>query len=359
MKTQTIPQEKIAFSFPVQVMKFAETEGDFHIVGYAATSDFDLQGDILTPSALEASSTDLLKNSTVLLNHDMKAPIGRVMKVQFDKHGLLIDALISKTEPEVVQKIKEGILNKFSIRGQVLERERSFSPEHNRMVNVINRMSLIEVSLVSVPANPEAKAIGWYISKALEIPAVEGAKQMPEEAIVEKVSQGNPHTPAPSTEPPKPEAVSHTATPVAEEGTSPKAKDPFTQVQSDRPNEIHKADLGLMKAQLEPVFALLEKLNSIGGQPAAISQQITSILKKIVGEAQPVTPAPNGITKEDAEKLIEGEVRKQVEAHLKAVQPMRKGLIQQDSDADEVRKQFENLTPEQKLRAALSFQEQK
>ena len=114
-----------------------------------------------------------------------------------------------------------------------------------------------------------------------------------------------------------------------------------------------------MKAQLEPVFALLEKLNSIGGQPAAISQQIASILKKIVGDAQPVTPAPGGLTKEDAEKLIEGEVRKQVEAHLRAVQPLRKGLIQQDSDADEVRKQFENLTPEQKLRAALSFQEQK
>jgi len=66
------------------------------------------------------------------------------------------------------------VLNKFSIRGQVLDRERSFSPEYPRVVNVINRMSLIEVSLVSVPANPEAKAIGWYISKALETPQTEG-----------------------------------------------------------------------------------------------------------------------------------------------------------------------------------------
>jgi len=186
MKRQKPAIQKIGFSFPVQVLKYAEEEGDFHIVGYAATTDFDLQGDVISEQALRASAQDLLKNSTILLNHDPELPIGKVVKAEFNKNGLLIDALISKTEPEIIQKIKEGILNKFSIRGQVLDRERIFSPEYNRMVNVINRMSLIEVSLVSVPANPEAKAIGWYISKALENPEAEGVKPMPEEVIPEK-----------------------------------------------------------------------------------------------------------------------------------------------------------------------------
>ena len=183
MKKQKPAIQKIGFSFPVQVLKYAEEEGDFHIVGYAATTDFDLQGDVISEQALRASAQDLLKNSTILLNHDPELPIGKVVKAEFNKNGLLIDALISKTEPEIIQKIKEGILNKFSIRGQVLDRERIFSPEYNRMVNVINRMSLIEVSLVSVPANPEAKAIGWYISKALENTEAEGVKPMPEEVI--------------------------------------------------------------------------------------------------------------------------------------------------------------------------------
>lgn len=103
-----------------------EFPGGTTMGGYAATTDFDLQGDIITEEALQASSLDLLKNSTVLLNHDLKLPIGKVTKVEFDKHGLLVDVLVSKTEPEVIQKIKEGVLNKFSIRGQVLEREREF-----------------------------------------------------------------------------------------------------------------------------------------------------------------------------------------------------------------------------------------
>src|SRR5690349_278096 len=107
MNKQTSTMEKVSFDFPLEILKQAEASGEFHIVGYAATSDFDLQGDIITPEALKGSSLDLLKNSTVLLNHDVKQPIGKVTKAEFDHHGLLIDVLISKTEPDIIQKIKE------------------------------------------------------------------------------------------------------------------------------------------------------------------------------------------------------------------------------------------------------------
>ncbi|OGS32972.1 MAG: hypothetical protein A2218_10320 [Elusimicrobia bacterium RIFOXYA2_FULL_53_38] len=347
MKTQTKLAEKVGFTFPVQVLKFAEEAGEFHIVGYAATTDFDLQGDIITEEALQASVLDLLKNSTVLLNHDLELPIGKVTKVEFDKHGLLIDALISKTEPDIIQKIKEGILNKFSIRGQVLDRERKFSPELDRMVNVINRMSLVEVSLVSVPANPEAKAIGWYISKALAEPAVEGGNVMSETPTAENPKPEAPLAQPPAAEPPvpKPDAV----TPAAKQDAAPPKADTVAQVQAQKPAEICKSDTGLAS-----VFPLLEKLISLGGEAGDLSLQIHTILKTL-----PVTPVPVGISKEEVEKLIGIAVQRQVEASLKALPAPRKGLIQAGPDADEMRKQFDSLPPDKKLRAALSLRENK
>ena len=377
METETIVK-KIEFSFPVDIRKFAEDAGEFHIVGYAATTDFDLQGDVITEEALKASSLDLLKNSTVLLNHDLKQPIGKVTKAEFNQHGLLIDVLISKTEPEVIQKIKEGVLNKFSIRGQVLERERKFSSEHDRMVNVINRMSLVEVSIVSVPANPEARAIGWYISKALKETESEGGKKMPEEEIViEEITpdSGNAVPPAGETqkqEIPKPEAVKPEVVPPAspkQEEPKPQEKpkgegaDAFSQVQAQKPSEVQKNDQGMLRAQLEPVFFLLDKLIGIAGPGGPIAQQIKAMLKHMAGDAAypypSVYPYPKTVSKDELGKMIAGEVAKQVETAMRAVPTLRKGLIQPEAEADEVKKQFESLPPEKKLRAALALQQSK
>jgi len=338
MKNENTLQEKVGFNFPVQVLKYAEEAGEFHVVGYAATSDFDLQGDIITEEALKASSLDLLKNSTVLLNHDMKLPIGKVTKVEFDQHGLLIDALISKTEQDIIQKIKEGVLNKFSIRGQVLERERQFSPEHDRMVNIIQRMSLVEVSLVSVPANPEAKAIGWYIAKALDETEEQGGKTMPDEVIIEELpaQDANP-APPPAAEPP--------AAPAPEE--KPKPADAVAQVQAQKPAEIQKSDVG----------GLLDKLITIGGQSGVIAQQLKTLLKPPTAEPAPAAVKP--VEPADLAKLIAGEVAKQLESALKAVPTLRKGLVQPDNEADEIRKQFDSLPPEKKLRAVLAVRDNK
>lgn len=297
--------DKISFAFPLEVIKQAEQEGEFHVVGYAATTDFDLQGDIITEDALKGSAIDLLKNSTVLLNHDLKRPIGKVTKVQFDMHGLLIDVLVSKTEPEVIQKIKEGVLNKFSIRGQVLERERKFMPDLNRVANVIMRMALVEVSLVSVPANPEARAIGWYVSKALteSDSKIEGGNPMKDKEVeLEEVTPKGEETPSKETpanddqDKPKPETVKSDPAPAAS-APAPAAQ-PAAEIQK----------------------ALLETLRT------ELGQMISTEVAKHVGEA------------------------------MKAIPTLRKGLVQPDNAADDVKKQFESLTPEKKLKVALALQ---
>ena len=152
---------------------FEDEKGQFHVIGRAATKDLDLQGDVITLEAMELSSQDLIQNSTVLFNHDDNAPIGKVTEQTMDAEGTVVDIIIDKdakipeTGSNVISLIKQGILNKFSIRAKVLDMVREFVQDVGRTVNVINRMLLLEVSLVSVPANPHAKALEWYVSKAL------------------------------------------------------------------------------------------------------------------------------------------------------------------------------------------------
>ena len=55
--------------------------------------------------------------------------------------------------------------------------------------------------------------------------------------------------------------------------------------------------------------------------------------------------------------MIAGEVSKQVEAALKAVPTLRKGLVQPEEDGAALKKQFESLPPGQKLKAALAMQQ--
>ncbi len=393
-QTETIP-----FSFPLDILKQAEEGGEFHIVGYAATSDFDMQGDIITDEALKGSSLDLLKNSTVLLNHDVKVPIGRVTKAEFDKHGLLIDVLISKTEPDIIQKIKEGVLNKFSIRGEVLEREKKFMPEFDRVVNVIKRMSLIEVSLVSVPANPEAKAIGWYLSKALhksekvqtggQPMADKETKKSGDPGTVTdapaKTDETNPEGkedsgPAPESkepEAPNPEdggpedsQRGGEKSPESEDTPAAEASTPETISKKQDPPRPAEAKSNLSKAHLTLIWSLLDRLADVGGEAAPLAIQTKTLLKWMMGAGHssdvsippvlPLVPIPSkstGPSEQEIAKKISDEVKKQLDAALKIFPTQRKGLTQPAPEADEIKKTFEGLPPEKKLKVALALQQ--
>ncbi len=362
--------EKTSFEFPLDITKQAEAEGEFHIVGYAATTDFDLQGDIITEEALKESSLDLIKNSTVLLNHDIKRAIGKVTKAEFDKNGLLIDVLVSATEPEIIQKIKEGVLNKFSIRGQVLEREKKFMADLDRIVNVIKRMALVEVSLVSVPANPEARAIGWYVRKALDQidsenngstthgSSTQGGDDMSqEEIVVEEIKQ---EEDKPSDTPAQP------ATKPADPSTEPQPQDAPPQEQP--PEKVAAKDAKPKKEAkkangapaLEPVWMMLDRLIAVGGEIGPIAVQIKSMLKQATGEswAAPAMPvSPSHVNKDEMAEMISSEVKKQLEPVLKQLPTVRKGLIEMEPEGEDLKKTYEGLPPQKKLKVALALQQ--
>ena len=156
------------FDYVVDIAKAYEDEGNWIVEGFAATSDFDLQEDIISQEAIEGSAKDLIENSTVLHNHNTNEEIGRVMESGAREGGLFLKILVSKTVPDIWQKIKEGVLNKFSVRGMILEAKKQWMPALQKYARLILKMRLVEVSLVAVPANPKARAIRWYIEKALD-----------------------------------------------------------------------------------------------------------------------------------------------------------------------------------------------
>jgi len=196
-----MPEILLKTSIPVDfivdfVKSSQDASGNWYIEGFAATSDFDLQGDIITEAALQNSVNNLIENSTVLLNHDDAQPIGKTVETKVVKDraesGLWVKVLISKTVPKIWQQIREGVLNKFSIRGQIVVAGKEFVDSLKRTVNVIKELYLVEVSLVSVPANPKARAMNWYVAKAL-------AEQEIKMADIVKDSMADP-VPAPAAD---------------------------------------------------------------------------------------------------------------------------------------------------------------
>lgn len=157
----------VPFESQINITKTYIDDEKWYIEGYAGSTELDLVGDIITEDAFKIAENDLLGNSTVLYNHDPEQPIGKIEEVKATPEGLWIKALISQTVPDIWQKVKEGVLNKFSIRGKVVDAIKKFIKDIGKVVNVINEIYLIEASLVALPANPAAKALSWYISKSL------------------------------------------------------------------------------------------------------------------------------------------------------------------------------------------------
>ena len=204
----------IQFSFDADITKHKvkknqkNQKGDYIIEGYVMTSDIDSGNTIITDEAIKHSKNDLLKYSTVLFNHNMDRPIGKVLETDFDKKGLWVRMKLSKSEPKIWNKVQEGIISKFSIKGKVVKdaieeinpkkkkkgddaedessmRYRMFM-NPDKFVRKITRLELYEASLVSVPANVKAKAINWYISKSLDLAEKKITKKMKKQEKITK-----------------------------------------------------------------------------------------------------------------------------------------------------------------------------
>jgi HK97 family phage prohead protease/HK97 family phage major capsid protein len=119
-----------------------------YIEGYASTADTDRMGDVIPPTVWEAGMQNYLKNPIILAYHDHDDPCGRMVDHRIDGLGLWIKARISAAS-EVFNLVRDEVLTAFSVGFRVLD------AEYNSIADifVIKKVELIEISVVSVPAN--------------------------------------------------------------------------------------------------------------------------------------------------------------------------------------------------------------
>lgn len=138
-------------------------DSSVYIEGYASTVDVDRQGDVVPSKVWEKGMQNYLKNPIILAYHDHNNPIGRMTSHKTDSKGLWIKARISNAAKQF-QLIKDGVLSAFSIGFRVIDAEYNSAAE----VFVIKELELVEISVVSVPANQNTL---FDLSKAFDSPA--------------------------------------------------------------------------------------------------------------------------------------------------------------------------------------------
>lgn len=128
---------------------FEKKEGE--IVGIASTDSPDRDGEVIKQDGWDLSL--FKKNPVILASHNYhEFPIGKATNIKVEDNKLVFKMVLSKaTEKarEAAELIQEGILNAFSV-GFI---PREFDAEKQE---IIKKAELLEISLVSVPANPQA-----------------------------------------------------------------------------------------------------------------------------------------------------------------------------------------------------------
>jgi HK97 family phage prohead protease len=127
-----------------------------NIKGYAAVYDtLDRDGDIITAGAFKDAGES--HRIPLLWQHKQDQPIGVINSLQEDKYGLLMDADIITTSnygSEASSLLLAGAVNGLSVGFTI----RDF--HHRNKVRYITNAKLMEVSLVTFPAN-EGAIVTW------------------------------------------------------------------------------------------------------------------------------------------------------------------------------------------------------
>ncbi|SHI90883.1 HK97 family phage prohead protease [Wenxinia saemankumensis] len=164
------------------VLEVKELGESGSIVGYASTfgGEPDSYGDIIQAGAYaESLATHAAKGSMPKLfwQHDSHEPIGRWTSAKEDDHGLLVEGRLNmdvQRGREAHALLKAGDIDGLSIGYRIVEYT------HNREDEtwLLTKLDLIEVSVVSVPANVNAT-----------VGAVKAARRA--EEITEKLKAGD------------------------------------------------------------------------------------------------------------------------------------------------------------------------
>ncbi len=167
-----LEQKHLAVAF-TGVKVAADGPGEFE--GYASVfGNTDLSGDRIVPGAFAADLPRFVRDAPILWSHDPSEPIGMPLDAREDPRGLFLRGLFHTTP--LAQKAR-------AVASERLAAKKSFGmsigyrvePGGQRRaadgVRELTKLRLLEVSLVGVPANPEAVLTGVKTGTATAAPA--------------------------------------------------------------------------------------------------------------------------------------------------------------------------------------------
>lgn len=150
-----------------EVAQEVETSADRTIRFIASDESVDRYGDVISAEGWQLK--DFRNNRQFLWMHNHEAPIGEVTDVKVDGSRLLATARfatagVSKLADDLWALVKDKVLRAFSVGFTVGgERGKDYEYLYDDDENVTGyrylRPELLEISLVSVPANPNALAL--------------------------------------------------------------------------------------------------------------------------------------------------------------------------------------------------------
>jgi HK97 family phage prohead protease len=129
---------------------------DLRLAGYASVFDVaDTGGDVVLPGAFSEPPAGRVP---LLWQHDVREPVGFVESAREDARGLRVVARVvaSGRGEQVVRLLRAGAIDGLSFGYRVKASRR----DRLRGVRALERVELIEVSLVTFPMQPLARVLG-------------------------------------------------------------------------------------------------------------------------------------------------------------------------------------------------------
>jgi len=131
------------------------------VSGFATLDNIDQSGDVLTAEAsINAFETF---RGNIREQHDKNKAIGKMVSFEqkdfFDPNtnkmysGIYVTAYVSKGAPDTWEKVLDGTLSGFSVKGGILKQHTEYVPDEDRSIRFIDSYSLEELSLVDSPCN--------------------------------------------------------------------------------------------------------------------------------------------------------------------------------------------------------------
>lgn len=133
--------------------------GEGYFSGYASVYNItDNHNDIIINGAFAKSINNGVSDIKLLWQHDTSQPIGSFTYINEDEYGLYVEGRLMLNlvkAREAFSLLNEGVVESLSVGFQV--EESNFDYENN--IRYIIKAKLFEISLVTFPANDQAKII--------------------------------------------------------------------------------------------------------------------------------------------------------------------------------------------------------